>query len=723
MSERLHVLVVEDNLADVDLIREYMADSRLIHFQIDSVSCRSEAIARLERERFDILFIDLGLPDSRGLKTFHDLQKAAPDTPTLILTGYDDEETAIAAVRSGAQDYIIKGEIIGNLLVRAAQYAVERKRAEEVLKVSEAKFREFFENSQVGMYRSKFDGSRFLDVNVNFVDMLGYSREELLETPERILWANQDDRDRMIRILNERSGILTDYEARIIAKNGEVKNVIASIILNPDEGTLDGTMVDITGRKRAEKALEVSLEKYRVLFESFPLGITISDKSGKIIEANRQSELLLGVPCGVHTQRRIDGNEWRIIQKDGSPMRADEYASIRALRENRLIENVEMGIVKDKGEITWISVTAAPMPLEGYGVAIAYGDVTERMRVEEALRQSEENFRRSLDESPLGIRIVSAEGETLYGNRAILGIFGYDDIEELRSTPVAKRYTPASYAEYQVRKKKRMNGEDYPSEYEISIITKTGEIRHLQVFRKEILWDGQKQFQAIYRDITERKQAEEVIQASLREKETLLREIHHRVKNNMQVISSLFNLQAEHITDEKARRMLKDGQLRIRSMALIHEKLYQSRNLSKIDFADYLRTLSEHLFQFFKDEADRSRLETDLEHIHLDINSAVPCGLIINELVSNALRHAFPEGRKGVIRIGMRREGDGTVELRIADDGVGIPEGVDFRDTESLGLQIVNLLVGQLEGTIELDRKEGTAFTITFHELKYKRRL
>ena len=160
-----------------------------------------------------------------------------------------------------------------------------------------------------------------------------------------------------------------------------------SVLLNP-QGKLISIMsrgIDISKRKQVESqreaalaALQVSLEKYRVLFESFPLGITISDKSGKIIEGNSQSEQLLGITRDVHTQRRIDSKEWQIIRKDGTPMPAAEYASTRALRENRLIKNVEMGIVKDKGEITWISVTAAPIPLEDYGVAITYSDISER---------------------------------------------------------------------------------------------------------------------------------------------------------------------------------------------------------------------------------------------------------------------------------------------------------------------------------------------------------
>jgi two-component sensor histidine kinase/CheY-like chemotaxis protein len=227
---------------------------------------------------------------------------------------------------------------------------------------------------------------------------------------------------------------------------------------------------------------------------------------------------------------------------------------------------------------------------------------------------------------------------------------------------------------------------------------------------------------AMLSTMEDQKRAEEAVQASLREKEILLREIHHRVKNNMQVISSLLNMQAGHIKDENARRMLKEGQLRIRSMALVHEKLYQSRDLAKIDFAAYLRSLSAHLFQFFAVDADRIRLETDLEDVSLDIISAVPCGLVINELLTNALKYAFPGDRKGVVRVELHRGEDGTFELRVADDGAGFPEAVDFRRTDSLGLQIVNLLVGQLEGTIELDRTNGTAFTLFFRESEHKAR-
>jgi len=149
----------------------------------------------------------------------------------------------------------------------------------------------------------------------------------------------------------------------------------------------------------------------------------------------------------------------------------------------------------------------------------------------------------------------------------------------------------------------------------------------------------------------------------------------------------------------------------------------QSRDLSKIDLAGYIQGLAVHLFHVYLVDHEQVRLETEFEEVALDINSAIPCGLILNELISNALKHAFPNGRTGVIRIGLKRGAGGAVELRVADDGVGFPEETDFRQAESFGLQIVNLLVHQLEATIDLDRANGTAFIVTFRELKYAPRI
>jgi PAS domain S-box-containing protein len=214
-----------------------------------------------------------------------------------------------------------------------------------------------------------------------------------------------------------------------------------------------------------------------------------------------------------------------------------------------------------------------------------------------------------------------------------------------------------------------------------------------------------------------RKRAEAQIKAQLQEKDVLLKEVHHRVKNNMQVISSLLNLQSRRVKDPSVFEMFKESQRRIRSMALIHERLYQSSDLSRIEFSEYISNLATHLFHSYQVDAHRIQLKLETEKVHLNINTAIPCGLIVNELVSNALKHAFPDGRNGQLEIGLQQvPGDGYV-LQVIDDGVGFPEGLDFRKTETLGMQIISTLVEQIDGRLELNREKGSAFRLEFNEL------
>jgi two-component sensor histidine kinase len=228
-------------------------------------------------------------------------------------------------------------------------------------------------------------------------------------------------------------------------------------------------------------------------------------------------------------------------------------------------------------------------------------------------------------------------------------------------------------------------------------------------------------------DITSRKISEQKIIESLKEKEVLLREVHHRVKNNMQVISSLLNLQSEYVKDSQYIGMFHDSRNRIRSMALIHEKLYQSEDLTNIDFNDYISSLSTGLFMSHGMDADRMQLIIDAGRINLGIDLAIPCGLIINELVTNSLKHAFPDGRKGKIEIILEEKGDEAdglreYRLKVSDNGVGIPEDVDLESAKTLGLHLVTTLVEhQLQGIIELKRAEGTSFNIYFSDTKSKK--
>ena len=212
-------------------------------------------------------------------------------------------------------------------------------------------------------------------------------------------------------------------------------------------------------------------------------------------------------------------------------------------------------------------------------------------------------------------------------------------------------------------------------------------------------------------EITERNRAEIQVRESLQEKEALFREVHHRVKNNLQIISSLLNLQSRIITDETTLNAIKDSQNRIKAMALVHEKLYKSGDIAHIDLAEYTRFLTDSLFRFYGINHQIIRSVFLIDEVKVNINTAIPLGLVINELISNALKHGFPEGKKGEITLIIT--GDDThITLVIKDTGVGIPQDFDWRNAESLGLRLVIELVDQLDGTIELDRSSGTTFTI-----------
>ena len=245
---------------------------------------------------------------------------------------------------------------------------------------------------------------------------------------------------------------------------------------------------------------------------------------------------------------------------------------------------------------------------------------------------------------------------------------------------------------------RRKNGTEFPAEASIS----------------KVAVDGQIMLTVILRDVTQRVADEEKVKAALREKEALLKEIHHRVKNNLQVVSSLLGLQSRALNDEQTRKMFQESQNRVHSMALLHECLYQSNNLSQVDFPDYIRQLASHLFHSYGVHAERIHLRTNLDSLYLTLDAAVPCGLIVNELVSNSLKYAFPDGREGEVRIELHEHADGMARLMVADDGIGLRSDIDWATARSLGLRLVRTLAEQLGAAVEIKSDGGTKVQLTF---------
>ncbi len=239
---------------------------------------------------------------------------------------------------------------------------------------------------------------------------------------------------------------------------------------------------------------------------------------------------------------------------------------------------------------------------------------------------------------------------------------------------------------------------------------------HLEELVKDRTAELEAVNERLLQEIADRTQAEERLKASLQEKEVLLREIHHRVKNNLQVVSSLLYLQTRGIQDPQFLEKLQESQNRVKSMALVHESLYQSKDLVRIDFAEYIHSLTRHLFQSYGDHSPTIALSINIDEVSLGVDAAIPCGLIVNELVSNALKHAFPSGQTGEVRVDLYSEAEDRLTLVVSDNGVGFPPDVDIHNTQSLGLQLVNGLVKQLNGAMQLYHNGGTQVRITFSE-------
>ena len=246
----------------------------------------------------------------------------------------------------------------------------------------------------------------------------------------------------------------------------------------------------------------------------------------------------------------------------------------------------------------------------------------------------------------------------------------------------------------------------------------------LEIMVKERTTDLAEANRELQKEVIDRKRAEEKIAASLKEKEVLLREIHHRTKNNMQVMISLLKIQSANIEDKQVAEMFKESRDRIKSMSLVHEKLYQSKGLADVDFKGYVKSLVNSIFSSYGANAAGITSIAETDDVSIGLETAIPCGLIINELVSNSLKYAFPGNRKGEIRVSLRSFDEDALVLEVGDNGIGMPEDLDFRNTKSMGLHLVNILSeDQLHGKIELDRAGGTTFRIRFKNHKYEARI
>jgi two-component sensor histidine kinase len=260
-----------------------------------------------------------------------------------------------------------------------------------------------------------------------------------------------------------------------------------------------------------------------------------------------------------------------------------------------------------------------------------------------------------------------------------------------------------------------MAQEGVSQNFESIIYSSDGKQLIYATFLSPIKIKGKKKFDlaCLAVDLTYKKETELKLRKLLNEKEILLKEVHHRVKNNLQVISSILNLQSSYVKDQQTLDILRESQNRIKAMSFIHESLYRSDDFSFVNFSSYINSLSSNLVQTYIIEHGNIKLELDLGDANLSLDQAIPCGLIINELVSNSIKYAFPSNKQGKIRIELIKE-DNKIYLKVSDNGIGLPDNLDVENTDTLGLQLVYILISQLDGDIKVINKKGTTFLLNF---------
>lgn len=325
------------------------------------------------------------------------------------------------------------------------------------------------------------------------------------------------------------------------------------------------------------------------------------------------------------------------------------------------------------------------------------------------LQESERRYRQMFENNQAVMLLVDPETEDIIDATPAASIFyGYspDTFKNVRFCDLNPESNNGDNGHFQLT---------YETDYQIMQHKVAASlVCDVEIYFCPITIQGRKMLFLIIHDITERLQAERRIKSSLREKELLLKEVHHRVKNNLQVISSLLNLQSTYIEDHQALKLFKESQNRVRSMALIHEWLYHSKDLTRINFEGYIRRLIAQLFSSYGVRTTNIRYHVKIQDILLDINRAIPCGLIVNELITNALQHAFPEAQTGEIEISLYKMDEEKYALEVHDNGIGLPNEIDFMNTQTLGLQLVVTLAEQLHGKVKVKRAQGTRFSILF---------
>ena len=583
----------------------------------------------------------------------------------------------------------------------------EQRKAEQELQESEVKFRKLTEKALVGIYLIQDWVFRY--VNPKVAEIRGQSVDEITEKlgPKDLVhpedWPMVEAS--IVRCIEGTAREL-GLTFRVITATGTIRDIEVFSSRTWFQGRLAiiGTLMDVTERKENDKALRCAEEKYRGIFDNAVEGIFQSLPEGAYTSVNPALAKMLGYssPEALIEESGGTGSKHFVQQKDWN-----EYVFL--MEHSGFVRDFETKFIRKDKTLIWVSISARTVGDEG-GEALRYEgmveDITRRKQTEDALRESEERYRTFIDSTSDIATLKDDNLKYIMVNMAFLNLHGKSEEEVIgkRSSDILDQEAAEILKETDLKALQSRN---------LSISERRLYNRTFLVRKFPVKLSGNRiGVGGLSHDITERVEAEKQLLASLEEKEVLLREVHHRVKNNMQIVYSLLRLQSKSTNDAQVREAYRESQDRVKSMALVHEHLYRSNSLAHVDMPEYIRSLTSSLVA--SHGARWVSLSTTVEGLLFGPDIAIPCGLMINELVANSLKHAFEGRRNGAIAVSLSKTSRGKCTLTVKDNGIGfVPEKRGY-GLRSLGLQLVRGLTKQLQGDIEFTADNGTKVSVNF---------
>jgi len=734
-TQQLRVLIVEDDLIDRKSLERSLSQSTLPVAETKFAERLDIALKFLGEESFDVVFLDLGLPDSQGIDSFSAICTKAPSTAVIVVSGLDDAETTVMAAKKGVQDYLVKGQVDGNLLARTVRYAIERKKVGEQLRQAEEKYRVQFEGSLDAIFVADVETGIMIDCNPAATRLVGREKSELIGQHHRILHPQNELEGEFSRAykqhLGEKRGQV--LETQVVTKSGEIKDVAitASLLEVGGKKVIQGVFRDITERKRAEEAIKREKEFAESMFNTAPVIMLVLDTDGHIVNFNPCMERISG-----YKAEEVKAKDWfETFLPQEARLKVKELFK-QALNEVPTRGNINPIMTKDGRVVLveWYDETLKDKNGEIIGLMAIGQDITERKKAEQERQQAEEKYRTIFENSAAAITLVDANEQIISWNRCAEELLGMNK-EDLYLKPVKSLYPEGQWEKIRTLD---VGQKGIQRHLETRMIRKDGELIDVDV-SLSILKNSDGKIMGsigVTTDITDRKRAEKGLKEAMETKSQFISTVSHELRTPLASMKEAVSI----VADEVAGKLSKDQRHFLgiakrnaeRLSRLINQVLdFQKLSANKMkfrmvenDIGEVVKEACHTMILYAKEKQTKLsvELDNDLPKAMFDSDGIMQ---ILTNLISNAIKFT-PEN--GQVTVSVKHEGE-NLAIRVSDTGMGVPKenlpklfepfyqitqaGKEQVKGTGLGLPIVSKIVAAHNGRIDVESEVGAGTTFT----------